>query len=98
MGLFGVLLGRIRCPWCGVQARHPRDLFREKEIRTMLECGFDPLALLGEKTIARAFVCQNCGYHFDLNSALEWDKIARKLGNERTIREFRKLKDGKGGE
>jgi hypothetical protein len=82
MSLLGFMVGKIRCPQCGAYERHPRDAVREREIsesiRNRAAIGID---LGSRKPLPRAFVCAGCEHRFDLDEALDWAQVAKRIGD-----------------
>ena len=87
---------KMRCPFCG--AKTSRKLEKEQT--------HDPDDVMGildqmnraNPEIARytsnkdSYSCKNCGQEFGGSVSVEWEKIAKKLGEDVAIREYRKLK------
>ena len=67
-----------------------KSLERLEEERLLPERGIGGYSRLGDKP-DRAFVGKSCLYRFDLDESLEWMRIAKRVGNERTVQEYRKL-------
>jgi transcription elongation factor Elf1 len=97
--MFGNLFSsdtKMRCPFCG--AKSSRKL-EDKKIN-------DPDDVLGildkmnraNPELARytnnkdRFSCKNCGQEFSGPVSVDWEKIAKKLGEDVAIREYKKLK------
>lgn len=104
--LFFVWQGfRTRCPACGEMAMHPKDAARATEkqktyefmknsglLKSLDEAG----SSLGSKMSKPGYVnadfrCKACGHHFSRQTAIEWLTIRNKLGEERTLAEYKKL-------
>ncbi|MBU2505108.1 MAG: hypothetical protein KJ799_00005, partial [Bacteroidetes bacterium] len=41
----------------------------------------------------KLLTCKKCQHEFDRQTAMIWQKTANKLGNQRTIEEYRKLQN-----
>jgi cytochrome c551/c552 len=39
----------------------------------------------------RLLTCKKCHHEFDRQTAMSWQKIAKKFGNEKAIQEYKKL-------
>lgn len=89
-------IGKVRCPHCGSNQRHPRDVQREEEIRADNMSEFRKMLRM-PKASARAFICQDCGHGFDLDKAVRWERMAKRDGEQCAIQMYRSTPVQHGG-
>lgn len=94
MGMIGAMMGKLRCPHCASYERHFRDKVAEASTNLanaqMQQLGFPDDF---QRPTPRAFVCRSCGHRFGLDAAMTWARIAKKLGDERTTREYAEVSE-----
>ena len=97
---------RTRCPACGVMALHFRDAIADAEQRetyefmkssgilnSLDEAGSSLGSRMSKPGYENArFRCKSCAQQFSRRMAIEWLTIRNKLGEERALAEYKKLK------
>lgn len=91
---------KTRCPQCGVFGRHPKDakatnehnnasdLWQSSGLLTQLEGS--RIAKNAEKGFHHDQIrCRSCGHVFDRSVSIQWHGIARKVGDEKAISEYK---------
>jgi len=90
---------RSRCPACGSYKLHPDDELANKLQREEYEMfrGIDNGGALSSRYkpnyANKQFKCLYCNHSFSRKESTIWLHTANKLGEEKAIMEYRKLKD-----
>jgi predicted nucleic acid-binding Zn-ribbon protein len=91
---------KTRCPQCGAFGRHPKDVpatEQRNEASDLLrssglldQLGGSLIAKNAEKGFHHDQIrCVACGHLFDRSTSIQWHGIARKIGDEKAIAEYK---------
>ena len=97
---------RTRCPMCGAYALHPKDKAAEikqaERYKMLKESGLgDALDSYGSHSGSAKnkpgysnaiFSCKSCQHSFDRETSVIWLTESNKIGDEKSIEEYQKLK------
>ncbi len=90
-----------RCPSCGTQARHPREVEADPAVRKMMEDmsrqiraihrGNGQEGILTDPDLDKTYRCVRCRHEFSRYEAKSWERHMAVLGEKVALEEYAKL-------